>query len=239
MKKLSLLAVIIFVFTALTACGKPADADELLQFGLEAASEVESSSSDINASISVGGMSYELTGSMEYVKTPEAAIKATINILDSSITLTYTGGKLYVGDKEAELTEEQKTTLDETLAKDVSYDTLISYILPDSLSYVENDGSYTLSFSLDPALSKEFIVEKLKNSPLLTEEELAAISGTEINTDTISVGEISFEFELDEKDFNVISSNANIIIQIGEKELEIAASSSNYVYNEITEIPAP
>lgn len=239
MKKLSLFAVIIFVFTALTACGKPADADELLQFGLEAASEVESSTSDFSATISIGGMSYELTGSTEYMATPEQAFKCTVNVLDSTVELTYTGGQFYVGSKPVDLTEEEITALNDSLAKNISYETLAEYILADSLSFVENDGSYTLNFSLDPELTKDLVVANLEESSLVTEEELAAITGTEVDLEAISVGEISFEFELNEDDFNVISSNANIVINFGDQELELAGSTSNYIYNEVTEIPAP
>lgn len=239
MKKLSLFAVILFAFTALTACGKPADADELLQLGLEAASEVESCSSDFSATISLGGISYEVTGSVEYMTVPEQAFKSTFNILDTSIELTYTGGQLYLGERQVDVTEEAITAMNEALAMDVSYDALTEYILADSLSFIENDDSYTLTFSLDPALTKELVVERLEESALLTEEELATITGAEVDSESINVGEISFEFELDEKDFNVISSSSNIVIEFGGQELGVTGSTSNYVYNEVTEIPAP
>lgn len=239
MKRLSLFAVILLMFTTLTACGRPSDADELLQFGIEAANAVESYSSDFNATLQAGGVSYELTGSLETVTTPELALKYTFNVGEKEVITTYTGGKLYLGSKEVPVSEDEIAAIEAMIGSTTSYEDIIALIDAESLSYVKNDDSYTLNFSLDPALSKDYIVEKLQGSQLLTELESAAVENTEVDIEAIDVNEISFEYELDKDSYHVISGSANLVIGLGEKEFSIAIETSNFVYNEITEITAP
>lgn len=162
MKKLklaSLLAVIVLTSAALSACGKPSTATELIDKTVVALGEVESYSEDYSIEFGVEGMSFEMTGSAESTITPEPAYNMTFNIMDKSFDFIYVDDKIYVGGHEVPQGEVDTEEFEEMIDPVNAYNSLEEYIVQDSLSFVENEESYTLNLGLDLAAATEKIVE--------------------------------------------------------------------------------
>lgn len=228
-KLLSLLVIILFTFTALSACGKPATAQELVEKVNEASSEVTSYSADVT----VGGSDLDINTSVEVVLDPETAYKASIE----GYEITYVDGKLYVGDKETSVDEETLTAINDRMMQGFDSATLESLIIQDSVTFEENDESYTLGFNLDPVATKDFITEKIESSvdPAVLEKITAATSVSSEEPPNIS--ECSLEFEVDEKTYLISNWTASVSLASDtSSEFSIYASM---VYDEVDEIKAP